>query len=171
LPRHKGVNRPSAPTIRSAQLISLHQSAIGRREEAATAVSDSEREVRETQAQANDRSVEEMARTLADRLRAMPNRQEMTDYAVSLLRESNEDADQAELARESKAKAQRGDPFNPIAFGIPLFVIGAVLMATGILAGPGLGVMGIAVLMVVYGIVVSLFSRGAKEGKKREGES
>lgn len=89
----------------------------------------------------------------------MPNRQEMTDYAVSLLRESNEEADQADLARDSKAKAERGDPFNPIAFGIPLFVIGAVLMATGILAGPGIGVMGIAVLMVLYGLVVSFFSR------------
>ncbi len=125
-------------------------------------MSDSDRD--ETESQANDRSVEELARVLADRLRAMPNRQEMTDYAVSLLRESNEDADQAELAHESKAKAQRGDPFNPIAFGIPLFVIGAVLLATGILAGPGIGVMGIAVLMVLYGIVVSLFSRRKKGG-------
>ena len=97
----------------------------------------------------------------------MPNRQEMTDYAVSLLRESNEDAAQADLARESAERARRGDPFNPIAFGIPLFVIGAVLMATGILAGPGLGVMGIAVLMVAYGIVVSVFSRGA--GSKQGG--
>lgn len=124
--------------------------------------SDSDDDRDETQAQANDRTVEEAARALAERLRAMPNRQEMTDYAVSLLRESNEEADQAELARESKAKAERGDPFNPIAFGIPLFVIGAVLMATGILAGPGIGVMGIAALMVLYGIVVSVFSRGRK---------
>jgi len=125
-------------------------------------VSDSDDDRDETQAQANDRTVEEAARALAERLRAMSNRQEMTDYAVSLLRESNEEADQAELARESKAKAERGDPFNPIAFGIPLFVIGAVLMATGILAGPGIGVMGIAALMVLYGIVVSVFSRGGK---------
>jgi hypothetical protein len=121
----------------------------------------SDQDDRETQAQANDRNVEEMARLLAERLRAMPNRQEMTDYAVSLLRESNEEADQADLARHSKDKARRGDPFNPIAFGIPLFVIGAVLLATGILAGPGVGVMGIAALMVLYGIVVSLFSRGS----------
>lgn len=121
-----------------------------------------DRDEQETQSQANDRSVEEAAKALAERLRAMPNRQEMTDYAVSLLRESNEEADQADLARESKAKAERGDPFNPIAFGIPLFVIGAVLMATGILAGPGIGVMGIAALMVLYGIVVSVFSRSKK---------
>jgi len=126
-------------------------------------VSESDRDESETQEQANDRCVEEMARVLADRLRAMPNRQEMTDYAVSLLRESNEEADQADLARDTKEKARRGDPFNPIAFGIPLFVIGAVLLATGILAGPGIGVMGIAVLMVLYGAVVSLFSRSKKD--------
>jgi hypothetical protein len=116
--------------------------------------------------QSNDERVEELARELADRLRAMPNRQELTDYAVSLLKESNEDAGQAEQARSSVDAAAKNDPFNPIAFAIPLFVIGAVLCATGILAGPGLGVIGIAVLMFLYGLVMSFFSRGTP---KREG--
>jgi hypothetical protein len=133
-------------------------------------VSDSDRDEKESPTPDNDQTVEEIARALADRLRAMPNRQEMTDYAVSLLRESNEEADQAELARDTKAKIARGDPFNPIAFGIPLFVIGAVLLATGILAGPGLGVMAIAILMVLYGIVVSFFSRGRKSVAPKGGE-
>ncbi len=67
------------------------------------------------------------------------------------------------------AKASKGDPFNPIAFGIPLLVIGVVLCATGILIGPGLGVIGIGVLMVLYGLVVSLFTRRgrAKEATSR----
>jgi len=134
-------------------------------------VSDSDCDEKDASAQANEQSVEEIARALADRLRAMPNRQEMTDYAVSLLRESNEEAEQAELARDTKAKIARGDPFNPIAFGIPLFVIGAVLLATGILAGPGIGVMGIAVLMVLYGILVSFFSRSGKSAGPKGGES
>jgi hypothetical protein len=107
----------------------------------------------------NDERVEELARELADRLRAMPNRQELTDYAVSLLKESNEDAGQAEQARSSVDAASKNDPFNPIAFAIPLFVIGAVLCATGILAGPGLGVIGIAVLMFLFGLGMSFFSR------------
>jgi hypothetical protein len=38
-------------------------------------------------------------------------------------------------------------------------VIGAVLCATGILAGVGLGVIGIALLMVTWGLVVAFFSR------------
>ena len=38
-------------------------------------------------------------------------------------------------------------------------VIGVVLCVTGILIGPGLGVIGIGVLMVLYGLVVSMFSR------------
>ncbi|MGA7873097.1 MAG: hypothetical protein WCA22_19585 [Candidatus Binatus sp.] len=109
--------------------------------------------------QENDERVEELARELADRLRAMPNRQELTDYAVSLLKESNEDAGTAEQAAAMVARAARNDPFNPIAFAIPLFVIGAVLCATGILAGVGLGVIGIAILMVLWGLIVALFGR------------
>lgn len=100
----------------------------------------------------------------------MPNREELTDYAVSLLRESNEEASQQEQVRRAVAKASRGDPFNPIAFGIPLFVIGVVLCATGILIGPGLGVIGIAVLMVLYGLVMSLLARRKERSGARKGD-
>jgi hypothetical protein len=109
-----------------------------------------------------ERNVEELAKELADKLRGMKNRDELTDYAVSLLRESNEEADQKEYQKRTVARASKGDPFNPIAFGIPLLVIGVVLCATGILIGPGLGVIGIGVLMVLYGFVVSIFSRRGK---------
>ena len=113
----------------------------------------------ESESQADEERVEELARELAERLRAMPNRQELTDYAVSLLKESNEDAGASEQAAAMVERAARNDPFNPIAFAIPLLVIGAVLCATGILAGIGLGVIGIAVLMVLWGLIVSFFSR------------
>ena len=109
--------------------------------------------------QADDERVEELARELAERLRSMPNRQELTDYAVSLLKESNEDAGASEQAAAMVERAKRNDPFNPIAFAIPLLVIGAVLCATGILFGIGLAVIGIAVLMVLWGLIVSFFSR------------
>src|ERR1700736_2317591 len=109
-----------------------------------------------------ERAVEELAKELADKLRSLKNRDELTDYAVSLLRESNEEAGQHENQQRMVAKASKGDPFNPIAFGIPLLVIGVVLCATGILIGPGLGVIGIGVLMVLYGLVVSVFSRREK---------
>lgn len=118
------------------------------------------------QAVDNDESVEQLARELAERLRAMPNRQELTDYAVSLLKESNEDAGQAEQARAMLDRAKRNDPFNPIAFGIPLFVIGAVLCATGILAGPGLGIIAIAIAMVGWGLLVSFFSGRGGDARK-----
>lgn len=111
---------------------------------------------------AADSDVEQLAKELADKLRNLKNRDELTDYAVSLLRESNEEADQKEHQKRGVARASKGDPFNPIAFGIPLLVIGAVLCATGILIGPGLGVIGIGVLMVLYGLVVSIFSRSGK---------
>jgi hypothetical protein len=113
----------------------------------------------EQDSQADDERVEELARELAERLRSMPNRQELTDYAVSLLKESNEDAGASEQAAAMVERAKRNDPFNPIAFAIPLLVIGAVLCATGILFGIGLAVIGIAVLMVLWGLIVSFFSR------------
>ena len=122
----------------------------------------------QSQSDANDERVEELARELADRLRAMPNRQELTDYAVSLLKESNEDAGQSEQAAAMVARAGKNDPFNPIAFAIPLFVIGAILCATGILAGVGLGIIGIALVMVLWGLLVSFFSRGPRRGSKPE---
>ncbi len=107
----------------------------------------------------NDERVEALAKALADRLRAMPNRQELTDYAVTILKESNEDAGQSEQAAAMAERAAKNDPFNPIAFAIPLLIIGAVLCATGILAGVGLGVIGIAVLMVLWGLIVAFFGR------------
>jgi hypothetical protein len=116
----------------------------------------------QAQAEAADRDIEDLAKELADKLRKLKNRDELTDYAVSLLKESNEEADQKEYQQRTVARASKGDPFNPIAFGIPLLVIGAVLSATGILIGPGLGVIGIGVMMVLYGLVVSIFSRRGK---------
>jgi hypothetical protein len=122
----------------------------------------------EQDSQADDERVEELARELAERLRSMPNRQELTDYAVSLLKESNEDAGASEQAAAMVERAKRNDPFNPIAFAIPLLVIGAVLCATGILFGIGLAVIGIAVLMVLWGLIVSFFSRFRRPAGKPE---
>jgi len=107
--------------------------------------------------------VEELARELADQLRGMSNRQELTDYAVSMLRDSAEEAHHAEQARESVEKAASSEAFNPIAFGIPLLVVGAVLCATGILSGPGLGIIVIAVLMVAWGLAVAIFGPRKKQ--------
>jgi len=112
----------------------------------------------------NDERVEALAKELADRLRAMPNRQELTDYAVSILKESSEEAGQSEQAAAMVERAASDDPFNPIAFAIPLLVIGAILCATGILAGVGLGVIGIALLMVVWGLIVAFFGRFRRPG-------
>jgi len=116
------------------------------------------------ESKSGDDQVEQLARELAGRLRAMPNRQELTDYAVSLLKDSNEEAAQTEQAHSSAKRAAKNDPFNPIAFGIPLFLIGVVLCATGLLAGIGLGIIAIAFIMVAWGLVMSLFSGGSEKG-------
>jgi hypothetical protein len=123
----------------------------------------------------NQQKVEALTRQLADQLRSMGNRQEMTDFAVSMLRESAEEAGQVELAQETARRgAKKRDPFNPIAFGIPLLVIGAVLCGTGILIGPGLAVIGIAAAMVVYGLVVAVLFRAKSDkadASKADGDS
>jgi hypothetical protein len=111
---------------------------------------------------ADERQVEELARELADRLRGMKSRQELTDYAVAMLRESAEEAHQEEQARESVERAAKvGNP-NTIAFGLPLGVIGLVLCATGILAGPGLIILGAAAVMVAYGVLAAFLVRPRK---------
>ena len=112
------------------------------------------------QEERDQQKVEALTRQLAEQLRAMGNRQEMTDFAVSMLRESAEEAGQAELARHTALRgAGKRDPFNPIAFGIPLLVIGAVLCGTGILIGPGLAIIAIAAAMVIYGLIVAVLFR------------
>lgn len=112
---------------------------------------------------AEERQVEDLARELARRLRGMKSRQELTDYAVSMLRESAEEAHQEEQARESVERAAKVGSLNTVAFGLPLGVIGLVLCATGILAGPGLIILGAAALMVVYGMAAAIFSRPRKD--------
>ncbi len=111
---------------------------------------------------ADERQVEELARELARRLRGMNSRQELTDYAVAMLRESAEEANQEEQARESVQRASKVGNINTIAFGLPLGVIGLVLCATGILAGPGLIILGAAGVMVAYGLVAALVFRPRK---------
>jgi hypothetical protein len=119
---------------------------------------------------ADERQVEELARELARRLRGMQSRQELTDYAVAMLRESAKEANQEQQARESIERASKVGNINTIAFGLPLGIIGLVLCATGILAGPGLIILGAAVIMVLYGVVTAFFIRprkGPEDGPAR----
>jgi hypothetical protein len=116
---------------------------------------------------AEERQVEDLARELARRLRGMSSRQELTDYAVALLRESAEEAHQEEQARESVERAAQVGNINTIAFGLPLGVIGLVLCATGILAGPGLIILGAAGAMVAYGLVTALVIRPRKNAPEQ----
>jgi len=115
-----------------------------------------------TKSDADEREVEDLARELARRLRGMKSRQELTDYAVSMLRDSAEEANQEDQARDSVARAAKVGPLNTVAFGLPLGIIGLVLCATGILAGPGLIILGAAGLMIVYGMAVAVFTRPRK---------
>ncbi len=122
-----------------------------------------------TKPDADERQVEELARELARRLRGMKSRQELTDYAVSMLRDSAEEAHQEEQAHASVVRAKVGS-LNTVAFGLPLAVIGLVLCATGILAGPGLIILGVAALMVVYGMAAAVLFRPRKAPANKDGQ-
>jgi hypothetical protein len=111
---------------------------------------------------ADERQVEELARELARRLRGMNSRQELTDYAVAMLRESAEEANQEEQAHQSVERAAKVGNINTIAFGLPLGIIGVVLCATGILVGPGLIILGAALAMVLYGMAAAFLIRPRK---------
>ena len=111
-----------------------------------------------------------LPRELARRLRGMNSRQELTDYAVAMLRESAEEANQEEQARESVERAAKVGNINTIAFGLPLGVIGAVLCATGILAGPGMIILGAAAAMVLYGMATAFFIRPRKNPVDQAGQ-
>jgi hypothetical protein len=111
-----------------------------------------------------DREVEQLARELAERIRALPNRHAMIDYAVSLLNQAGRDVPRAEPEREDVAQPRMNDPFDPFAFGIALFALGALLAITGLLTGFGLLMIGIAGAMVLYGLLVSVLSRSREGG-------
>lgn len=82
----------------------------------------------------------------------------MRTYAVGLLRE---ELDEGEPAPES----DRREPadFNPLAMGIPVFLVGACLVF--LFPPVGLLLFGLAGFLVIWGIVATLFrGRAARRG-------
>ena len=112
-----------------------------------------------------ERRVEALANEIAELINSGKGeeRNDLKDLALSVVREevrSGEDSAAGSLGRE-----EPGAAFNPIAIGIPLFLVGAVML---VLFPPvGLLLLGLAGLMVVWGLLVSLlFSRHSKADLK-----
>lgn len=124
---------------------------------------------KETDRESVERRVEALASEIVEFINARPGdeRNDLRDLALAVLRE---EVKSGEPSAESGLKQQeRGGAFNPIAMAIPLFLIGAVMI---VLFPPvGLLLFGMAGLMVVWGLVASLFSRRSKEAVSPDGNS
>jgi hypothetical protein len=96
-----------------------------------------------------------LAREIADTINAGPieGRDVLREMAVNAVR------DQVQVSSPPKLAAEQGAAnFNPLAIAIPLVLVGAVLF----FLFPPVGVLmfGMAGVMVVWGVVATLFARG-----------
>jgi hypothetical protein len=83
-----------------------------------------------------------------------PNiRAELKDFAISLLQDSIAPVEPVSAVAEESA----GATFNPLAMGIPLLLVGAVLFF--LFPPVGMMLFAVAVLMVVWGLFASLVRR------------
>jgi len=120
------------------------------RRKAGDAVSDDE-----TDDRALDRSVLALAREIADAINAGPieGRDVLREMAVNAVR------DQVQIvALQQPESKRRGGSFNPLAIGIPLVLVGAVLVA--LFPPVGILMFGTAAVMVVWGVLATVFARG-----------
>ena len=77
----------------------------------------------------------------------------MREYVVDLLREEIIDVAEPEVATENSGVGT----FNPLGIGIPLLLMGGVLIV--IFPPVGLLLFGVAALLVVWGVVATLVTR------------
>ena len=109
-------------------------------------------------AEITEARVESLARALARRINSAPSerREQLREMVVHLVR------DEVQIAPPAvdRTAAGGGAAFNPFAIGIPLGLAGAVL---SILFPPiGLMVFAAAGLMMAWGVLSVLFSRGGQ---------
>ena len=101
-----------------------------------------------------DRSVLALAREIADTINAGPieGREILREMAVNTVR------DEVHIVTAPGAQvASRSDSFNPFGIGIPLILVGAVLVF--LFPPVGLVIFGAALLMMVWGVVATLLAR------------
>jgi len=104
---------------------------------------------------AHDRRIEDLARELAEAINAThgDEREVLREVAVDLLREQVE----VEPPPERSETVPRAGAFNAFGIGIPLFLMGSVLVFLFPLVG--LLMFGTAVIMIAWGVGASLVTR------------
>ena len=97
-----------------------------------------------------DARVEELTRQIAELVNTsgVESRQHLREYAIDLLKEETE-RDDAAPTRSGEQEA--GTQFSPLAFAI---LIGVVALPLVLLFAPlGLGLLGVAVIMGIWGLI------------------
>jgi hypothetical protein len=104
-----------------------------------------------------DRQVEELTRRIADVVNTagVESRQNLREYAIDLLREETERDDAAAPVASTEKHATTN--FSPLAFAI---LIGLVSLPLVLLFAPlGLGLLGMAVVMGIWGLIDTFVRR------------
>ena len=83
------------------------------------------------------------------------HRQDLREYAIDLLREGTEVVD-APVARPAPGRAKGGGQ-NPLGLGLLLMLVGLPL--SFLFAPMGIGLVGVASVMCLWGIVMIVFRR------------
>ena len=102
-----------------------------------------------------DQRVEELTREIADLVNAAgDSRQNLRAYAIDLLKEETERDD---AAPATPTEAPASTKFSPLAFAI---LVGLVALPLVLLFPPlGLGLLGMAVIMGIWGLIDIFFRR------------
>lgn len=100
-----------------------------------------------------ENQIEGLARDLARKISAAPagERERLRDMAVHLLRDEVEIKAPVDVARTT------GGTVNPFAIGIPLILVGGVMLV--MFPPVGLLLFGAAVVMMVWGVATVFFAR------------
>lgn len=102
-----------------------------------------------------DAQIEDLTRRLVEVVnKAGPeHRQDLREYAIDLLRDGTEAVD-TPAPRAARTKQQSN---NPLGLGILLLIVG--LPMTLLFAPMGIGLVGIALVMCVWGVVMTVIRR------------
>jgi len=106
-----------------------------------------------------DQRVEDLTRQIADLVNTAgsESRQHLREYAIDLLKEETERDD---TAPPTSGQTQATANFSPLAFAI---LLGLVALPLVLLFAPlGLGLLGVAFLMGIWGVIDTFFRRGPR---------
>ncbi|MGH7819596.1 MAG: hypothetical protein ACREQ9_07480 [Candidatus Binatia bacterium] len=116
----------------------------------------SEDATKEREREKLERRVEDLAAEIAELINTSESdeRNDLRDLALSIVREEVRSG-QEDSRSDAASRPER--PFNPIVMGVPVFLMGAVMV---ILFPPvGMLLFAVSFLLVGWGIVMSVFSR------------